>query len=282
MSIKSISYTKLHLTPIHIFYTFMNFCIILMKELGIYKITYNISLALINSFNKKKLMRFYSQFIKKDFLVFDIGANFGSRTEIFLKLGAKVVVVEPQDDCIQKLVKKYGTNEKVVLIKKALSDSQGEEEIMISDSHTLSSMSKEWIDSIKSSDMFFVATKAFSWQKSAKVKVTTLDQLIKEFGKPAFCKIDVEGYEYKVLKGLSEPINFVSFEFTPTQEFIFSAISIIKYLATMGEIKFNYTKGESLSFVLKEWVGPDEISNILLNYPKKLSVSGDIYANFIF
>ena len=38
----------------------------------------------------------------------------------------------------------------------------------------------------------------------------------KEFGKPAFCKIDVEGYEYKVIKGLSEPLNTVSFEFTPS------------------------------------------------------------------
>lgn len=278
---KTISYTKSNLVPIKIFYRFMDGCINLMRSLRIYKVIYNISLALMNVFNRKKLLKFYSQFLKKDDLCFDIGANYGSRTDIFLKLGARVVVIEPQDACMQELQKKYGNNKRVILIKKAISDKLGEEELMISDSHTLSSMSKEWINSIKSSDMFFVSTQAFSWQKSAKVQVTTLNQLIKEYGKPAFCKIDVEGYEYKVLKGLLEPIRVISFEFTPTQEFILSAINTIEHIASIGEVKFNYSFGESISLVLNKWVGPDEISNIFLNLPKKAPISGDIYARFI-
>lgn len=278
---KAISYTKSNLVPIKIFYRFMDGCINLMRLLRIYKVIYNISLALMNVFNRKKLLKFYSQFLKKDDLCFDIGANYGSRTDIFLKLGARVVVIEPQDACMQELQKKYGNNKRVILIKKAISDKLGEEELMISDSHTLSSMSKEWINSIKSSDMFFVSTQAFSWQKSAKVQVTTLNQLIKEYGKPAFCKIDVEGYEYKVLKGLLEPIRVISFEFTPTQEFILSAINTIEHIASIGEVKFNYSFGESISLVLNKWVGPDEISNIFLNLPKKAPISGDIYARFI-
>ena len=278
---KSMSYTKSNLAPIKIFYRFMDICINLMRSLRIYKVVYNISLVLIDAFNRKKLLKFYSRFIKKDDLCFDIGANYGRRTEIFLKLGARVVAVEPQYACMQELEKKYGSNKRVILVKKAISDKQGEEELMISDSHTLSSMSKEWINSIKSSDMFFVSTQAFSWQKSAKVQVTTLNQLIEEYGKPAFLKIDVEGYEYKVLKSLSEPIKVISFEFTPTQVFILSAINIVKHLASIGEVKFNYSFGESISLVLNEWVGPDEISNILLNLPKKTPISGDIYARFI-
>jgi len=278
---KSISYTKSNLTPIKIFYRFMDICINLMRSLRIYKVIYNISLVLMNAVNRKKLLKFYSRFVQKDDLCFDIGANYGRRTEIFLKLGARVVAVEPQEACMQELQKKYGNNKRVILVKKAISDNHGEEELMISDSHTLSTMSKEWIDSIKSSDMFFVSTHAFSWQKSVKVQVTTLNQLIKEYGKPAFCKIDVEGYEYKVLKGLSEPIRMVSLEFTPTQEFILSAINTIKHLASIGEVKFNYSFGESISLVLNEWVEPDEISNILSNLPKKTPISGDIYARFI-
>jgi len=278
---KTISYTRSNLVPIKIFYRFMDICINLMRSLRIYKVIYNISLALMNAVNRKKLLKFYSRFLKKDDLCFDIGANYGSRTDIFLKLGARVVVIEPQDACMQELQKKYGNNKRVILIKKAISDKLGEEELMISDSHTLSSMSKEWVNSIKSSDMFFVSTQAFSWQKSAKVQVTTLNQLIKEYGKPAFCKIDVEGYEYKVLKGLLEPIRVISFEFTPTQEFILSAINTIEHIASIGEVKFNYSFGESISLVLNEWVGPDEISNIFLNLPKKTPISGDIYARFI-
>src|SRR4030042_6904810 len=243
---KSISYTKLNLAPIKIFYRFMDICINLMRSLRIYKVIYNISLVLMNAVNRKKLLKFYSRFVKKDDLCFDIGANFGRRTEIFLKLGARVVAVEPQDACMQELQKKYGNNNRVILIKKAISDNHGEEELMISDSHTLSSMSKEWIDSIKSSDMFFVSTQAFSWQKSAKVQVTTLNQLIKEYGKPSFCKIDVEGYEYKILKSLSESVGTISFEFTPTKEFIDLAMDIVKHLATISEVKFNYSLGESM------------------------------------
>ena len=259
----------------------LNVCVNLMRFLKIYNFVYTISLVLFNISKRKKLLKFYSQFIKKDDLCFDIGANLGSRTEVFLRLGAKVVAVEPQKICIQKLNKKYGSNKKVFLIQKAVSDSVGEEDLMISNSHTVSSMSKKWIDSLKSSDMFFVSTSAFQWQKSVKVTVTTLDQLIKEFGRPAFCKIDVEGYEYKVLKGLSRNVGVVSFEFTPTQEFICEAVDTIKHLANIGEVEFNYSLGESMSLALKKWVKPEEISNILLILPQKTSFSGDIYAKFI-
>ena len=274
---KSTSCTKFGLILMKV----LNVCVNLMRLVRIYNTVYAIALALLNVTNRKKLLKFYSQFIKKDDLCFDIGANLGSRTEIFLKLGAKVVAVEPQNICMKKLKKKYGSNKEVFLIQKAISDNEGEEELMISDTHTISSMSKEWINSLKSSDMLLVSTSAFQWQKSIKVQVTTLDQLIKEYGRPTFCKIDVEGYEYKVLKGLSKPIDAVSFEFIPTQEFVLSAIDTIKHLATIGKVMFNYSLGESTTLVLEEWVEPEKISNILLTLPQKTSIWGDIYAKFI-
>jgi FkbM family methyltransferase len=277
---KTILFTRLNIEPMKILYKCADICISLMRSLKIYKVIYNMALILIYAFNRKKLLKFYSRFIKKDDLCFDIGANFGWRTDIFLRLGARVVAVDPQEACIKELQKKYGGNDKVILIQKAISDKGGEEELMISDSHTISSMSMEWMDSIKSSDMFFVATNAFKWQKSVKVQTITLNQLIRDYGKPSFCKIDVEGYEYKVLKGLSEPIDTVSFEFTPTQTFIPSAINIIGHLASIGEVKFNYSFGESVLLALNEWVGPDEISDILLSMLNKTHISGDIYAKF--
>ena len=68
----------------------------------------------------QKMVGFYSGFIKKGDMCFDVGANLGDRTEAFLKLGAKVVVVEPQEDCIKTLKDKFGDNENVFIVPKAL------------------------------------------------------------------------------------------------------------------------------------------------------------------
>lgn len=270
------SCTKSGLIPMRV----LAVCVSVMRFLRIYNTIFYISLVLTNIINRKKLLNFYSQFVEKGDLCFDIGANLGSRTEVFLRLGAKVVAVEPQYICMRKLEKKYGRNKNVFLIQKAISDKEGEEELMVSNSHIVSSMSKRWIESLKASDMFFISTSAFQWQKSVKVKVTTLDKLIEDYGKPSFCKIDVEGYEYEVLKGLSKSVGIISFEFTPTPEFILSAINTIKHLSGIGNVRFNYSLGSFMSLELKEWVGPKEISNILLTLPQKTSFSGDILARF--
>lgn len=218
--------------------------------------------------------RFYSQFINKGDLCFDVGANLGNRTEIFVKLGATVVAIEPQATCAQKLRKKYKNDSRVILIQKALGEKEGEGELKLSNSHTISSMSKEWIDSVKASGRF----SAFKWNKTVIVSVTTLDKLIEEYGQPVFCKIDVEGFEFQVLKGLSQPIRIISFEFTP--EFIDSAINSIEYLSSIGVVLFNYSVGESMRLSLSKWVKPEEICEILLSLPDK-TIFGDVYAKFI-
>ena len=172
---------------------------------------------------------------------------------------------------MQQLRKKFGNNNSVILVQKALGDKEGEAEFFLSNAHKISSMSNEWINSVKASGRFSNG----QWQKSVIVPVTTLEKVIEEYGKPTFCKIDVEGFEFQVLKGLSQPIKTISFEFTP--EFIESTISTVKYLSTIGRFQFNYSVGESMSLSLSKWVEPDEICKILLSLPDK-SIFGDIYA----
>ena len=75
--------------------------------------------------HQRKVLNFYSQFIKKGDLCFDVGAHKGNRTEIFLKLGARVVAIEPQERCVRYLQSKFGKNPQFSLVKKGLSDKEG-------------------------------------------------------------------------------------------------------------------------------------------------------------
>ena len=218
-------------------------------------------------------INFYSNFIDNGDLCFDIGANVGRRTKVFLKLGAKVIAVDPQEHCMKILRKKYEKNNNVTLVKKAIGDKEGQAEMMICDSHSLSSLSKNWVESVKESGRYSQCT----WDKTEIVPIVTLDSMISQYGKPSFIKIDVEGYEYKALSGLSQPIKTICFEFTP--EFIESTIKCVKYLSNIGSPRFNYcTEDKPTTFVLSEWRTHEEMSEVLNSLSNK--TVGDIYAKF--
>ena len=44
------------------------------------------------------MKKLYGQFVKPGDLVFNVGANVGTRTQIFVDLGAEVVAFEPQPE----------------------------------------------------------------------------------------------------------------------------------------------------------------------------------------
>ena len=224
----------------------------------------------------KHLMAFYSQFINKGEICFDVGANLGRKTDIFLSLGASVVAVEPQGRCMKILKRKYAGNGKVILVPKALGEQEGENDLYVANAHTISSMSKKWILSSNSTGRF----RGCQWNDVERVPVITLDMLIEKYGKPVFCKIDVEGYEYFVIKGLTQCIKYISFEFTP--EFYDEIFDCIKYLTHLGNYHFNYSLGESTFLGLDDWVGPEKIFNELLSLANgDPLIWGDIYAKMI-
>jgi len=219
-------------------------------------------------------LKFYSQFVKEGDLCFDVGANTGNRVKVLTEIGARVVAIEPQKACCRVLKKKFHENPNVHVINKALDKLVSKKEFFIDRSHTLSSMSKEWIMAVRGSGRF----SNHKWDDRVMIETTTLDFLIKEYGRPDFCKIDVEGFEFEVLQGLSQPINMVSFEFT--SEYLEPALNCINYLSQLGQPTFNYDLGESMDFVLPRWVGTDNMLNILTTLAEKSESQGDIYARF--
>jgi FkbM family methyltransferase len=217
-----------------------------------------------------KRREFYSQFIRPGDLVFDVGANMGNRTRVFLDLGAKVVAFEPQKSCADFLQGAFHRNPDFRLVRKALGSTEGFGEMWISNSHPLSSLSTEWIDATRRSGRFA----NYSWDRKQPVALTTLDQSIREFGRPSFVKIDVEGYEYEVLAGLSEPLDSLSIEFTPEYRALaFRCIERIE--ETFLKPLFQLSLGESMNFFFPEWVTARILRDSLCTFENP--VFGDIY-----
>jgi len=250
--------------------------ITLLKLLKLYSAAKTVKLLMIHSVprylpHKREMLEFYSQFIKKGDLCFDVGANVGRFTKIFLELGARVVCVEPQEACLQQLYRLFGDNKKVIIVGKALGELEGEGELMMSEeAPTISTMSSKW----KNEGRF---SKDHKWTKTQKVPITTLDALILSYGLPKFCKIDVEGFEEPVLKGLTKPMPVISFEFT--REFFDDAKKCINHLLSIGQVKFNCSLGESMKFLFQKWVTPDELYE-KIDQLEDERLWGDIYAKF--
>lgn len=214
---------------------------------------------------------FYSQFVRPGDLCFDVGANLGNRLKVFLSLDAKVVAVEPQQQCMYLLRRVYGDNEAVTLVNKALGAVEGEGIIKTSVAHTLSSLSSDWIEAVKKSGRFAQQT----WDNKQTVQITTLDQLIEDYGLPSFIKIDVEGFEEEVVKGLSQPVPMLSLEFTP--EFLQSTVNCIAHLSQLAEIQMNYSLGETACLVLPDWISHQDMLTRLEDLADNHQVFGDVY-----
>lgn len=214
--------------------------------------------------------KFYKTFVNKGDLVFDVGANVGNRTSVFLDLGAKVVAIEPQSHCAEMLKHKFGRDPRLTIIQKALGQNEGIGVIHTCGAETISSMSDEWINAVKSSGRF----SDYNWQNEEDVQITTLDVLISRFGTPSFCKIDVEGFESKVLRGLSTPIRTISFEFTP--ENIDNTIDSLMKIETLGKYAYNWSLEESLQLELDDWTTSEKMIQILSKIDPPLW--GDVYA----
>lgn len=205
--------------------------------------------------------------IKNGDLVFDVGANVGNKTKEFMKLGARVVAFEPQSDCIACLSKTGATVRQVALGK----EKSDMEFLFKSNANTLSSMSEDFIVTVKQSRF-----KDYNWGNVEQVKTETLDNMIGEFGTPKYIKIDVEGYELEVLKGLTKPVEFISFEFTP--ELLGTALRCLDYLPTG---KYNYSSQESGEFKFDKWVDKEPFIEFLKGIKDYQIEFGDIYVNRI-
>jgi len=223
----------------------------------------------------ERMREFYRRFVDPGDLSLDIGANLGNRSRVLLELGARVVAVEPQPYCARVLRAKFGRNRRFTLVEKAAGSATGKAEMSVGDAHPLGTLAKDWRHRTTASGRF----PPDSWTNTITVEVTTVDQIIREHGLPGFCKIDVEGYELEVLRGLSIPLASLSFEFTAPEESE-KTLACLERLETLGRYVYNYSLSEDMTLAMPEWLPAAAFRDVLSGMHDK-GTWGDVYARSI-
>lgn len=223
-------------------------------------------------FHTRRLARFYATWAAPGDLCFDIGAHVGNRLQAWRRLGARVVAVEPQPLFMRWLRRCYGGDPQVTLVEQAVGAEAGRQTLFISRrTPTVSTLSAAWAGAVQQDASF----QKVRWQEALLVQTTTLDELIARFGQPAFCKIDIEGYELEALRGLSQPLPALSFEYIPVA--IEIALACLDRLAELGRYRFNLTAGEATRLHLQRWLTGEEMAAHLQGVGPG-ERSGDVYA----
>jgi FkbM family methyltransferase len=140
------------------------------------------------------------KFASQDEVVFfDIGANNGQYTEYLQKFlperaNLKCYLFEPQRLLYEKLVSKFGGNKNIVVVNKGCGNTK----------EVLKLYSFKGIDTLSSLYNTFAGTEKSDGYEM--IEIIRLDDYIKELGLPRidFIKIDVEGHELQVLKGMAD------------------------------------------------------------------------------
>lgn len=137
-------------------------------------------------------------FITPGMLVFDIGANAGYFAREATALGAQVVSVEPDRKHIDAL-----NIPGVTPVIAAVGDEHGTRPFYLSHNDKWSSLHAEWVTGHYGKPA----------PDTVLTEVITLNMMVAEFGFPGFIKIDTEGHEAAVLRGLSHRVPALSFEY---------------------------------------------------------------------
>jgi FkbM family methyltransferase len=221
---------------------------------------------------REKQLSFYRRLLpelRPGDLIFDIGANEGFKTDLFLRLGARVIAVEPdetnQSILRERFLKLTLVKRPLVVVGKAVSDKSTLETMWIDGpGSAVNTLSQKWASTLKENkarQTFGHCGLDFSRHKT--VETTTVEQLISAHGVPMFIKIDVEGYELNVIRGLKRPVPYLSFEVN-LPEFRSEGLQCVETLGRLGaKGEFNYTADCEQGLALERWLSADEFLCVL-------------------
>jgi FkbM family methyltransferase len=223
---------------------------------------------------RAEMREFFASLLPKDALVFDIGANVGAISEAFADAGARVVALEPNADAARHIQLLYpGKN--IQVIQAAVGSHNGLATLHVSsDWDCTCTLSSDWMDNMAQADERYRG----NWSRKEAVPLVTLDALVEQFGEPYFIKVDVEGYELEVLRGLSNQPPLLSFEFCKT--FLDPAFRCLESALFADGSRFNMADSGDWGYPTKlkfsQWIDKEQMRQALLRLPGS-NDQGDIY-----
>ena len=135
-------------------------------------------------------------------------------------------------------------------------------------------LNRKWVDTLRSDAKRFGSTLQFD--RMEEVETTTLEDLIRSHGAPFYIKIDVEGHEANVLRGLRSAVPYVSFEVN-LPEFKPEAFQCVELLDGIGAGgRFNYVADCRGGLGVAKWLSKEECVHVLNSIDEPcIEVSGE-------
>jgi FkbM family methyltransferase len=217
-----------------------------------------------------QMRSFYSQFFARGDLVFDVGANLGEYAEIFADSGARVIAIEP-NPALHSRLENLAKTRSFVPEFCAVGDIEGSATLNVCNQSAFSTLEPELIEWTKDSPDY----RDTRWTSKVTVPVVTLKTLAERHGAPVFVKIDVEGFEYQVISGMSFNPRFVSFEFGARRKQ--PALQCVNDLGKRG-YQFNPIVGRNFAFDSERWLSAQGAVDWLNAFSVDRAEYGDMFA----